>query len=42
MLRLTGIDIDRCPVCQQGRVHVTAILPSAAHPPRLAPIWDRS
>jgi len=42
MLRLTGIDIDRCPVCQQGRVHVTAILPSAPRPPRPAPIWDSS
>ena len=42
MLRLTGIDIDRCPVCQQGRVHVTAILPSAPRPPRLTPIWDSS
>jgi len=42
MLRLTGIDIDRCPVCQQGRVHVTAILPSAPRPPRRAPIWDTS
>ena len=42
MLRLTGIDIDRCPVCHQGRVHVTAILPSASRPPRLAPIWDSS
>ncbi len=42
MLRLTGIDIDRCPVCQQGRVHVTAILLSAPRPPRRAPSWDSS
>jgi hypothetical protein len=42
MLRLTGIDIDRCPVCQQGRLHVTALLPSAPRPPRRAPIWDTS
>src|SRR3989441_5849588 len=26
MRRLTGIDIERCPVCQQGRLHVTEIL----------------
>ena len=42
MLRLTGIDIARCPVCQQGRLHVTALLPAAPPPPRLAPIWDTS
>jgi hypothetical protein len=42
MLRLTGIDIARCPVCQQGRVHVSAILPSTPRPARLTPIWDSS
>ena len=42
MLRLTGIDIARCPVCQQGRVHVTALLPAPPPPPHLAPIWDTS
>ena len=42
MLRLTGLDIDRCPVCHLGRVHVTAILPAASRPARLAPIWNTS
>ena len=42
MLRLTGLDIDRCPVCHQGRLHVTAILPSASRPARLPPIRDTS
>jgi hypothetical protein len=26
MLRFTGIDIERCPVCQAGRLRVAAIL----------------
>jgi hypothetical protein len=42
MLRLTGIYIERCSVCQQGRVHVSAILPSAPPSPRRMPIWDSS
>ena len=42
MLRLTGIDIERCPVCHQGRLHVTALLPSTPAPPRRAPIWNTS
>jgi hypothetical protein len=29
MRRLTGIDIDRCPVCQQGRLRLAAILAPA-------------
>jgi len=36
MLRLTGLDIERCPVCQQGRLHTVE---------RLAPTpaaWDTS
>jgi hypothetical protein len=33
MRRLTGIDIERCPVCQQGRLCVVAVLP-----PMLAPM----
>jgi hypothetical protein len=34
MLRLTGINIARCPVCQQGRMRMIAILaPVRAHPP---------
>ncbi len=39
MLRLTGIDIERCPVCQRGRLLITEILPPM---PRPAPIWDTS
>jgi len=34
MLRLTGIDIQRCPACQQGRLRVIAVLtPVRADPP---------
>jgi len=39
MLRLTGIDIELCPVCQRGRLLITEILPPM---PRPAPIWDTS
>lgn len=36
MLRLTGLDIARCPVCVQGRLRVTEILaPLPACPPRV-------
>jgi hypothetical protein len=36
MLRLTGIDIERCPVCQQGRLHtVERLTPTPA-------AWDTS
>ena len=42
MLRLTGIDIERCPLCHRGRLHVTAIPPSVPRPVRPAPIWDTS
>lgn len=35
MLRLTGIDIQRCPVCQQGRMRVIILL---APVPKLPPI----
>ena len=31
MLRLTGIDIARCAVCQQGRRRLTEILPPLRH-----------
>lgn len=39
MLRLTGIDIELCPVCQRGRLLITEILLPM---PRPAPIWDTS
>ena len=39
LLRLTGVDITRCPVCQQGRLRVVARLPPA---PLAVPVWDTS
>ena len=32
MLRVAGLDIDRCPVCQQGSLQLVAILPPAPPP----------
>jgi hypothetical protein len=35
LLRLTGSDIERCPICQQGRLRViAALVPSPTDPPR--------
>jgi Putative transposase len=42
MRRLTGIDIERCPVCQQGQLHVTEILPPMSPPTRCVPVMDTS
>jgi hypothetical protein len=42
MLRLTGNDIERCPVCQRGRLRVSEILPPLPRPARPAPVWDTS
>ncbi len=42
MLRVTGIDIERCPVCQRGRLRVTEILPPMPHAAYPAPGWDTS
>jgi hypothetical protein len=42
MRRLTGIDIDRCPVCQQGQRHVTQILAPTSPPTRGVPVVDTS
>jgi hypothetical protein len=36
MLRVTGSDIERCPVCQQGLLHPVEVLPPAP------PAWDTS
>ena len=36
MLRVTGIDIERCPLCQQGTLRLIAVLPPAPLP------WDTS
>ncbi|HET9362858.1 MAG TPA: IS91 family transposase [Vicinamibacterales bacterium] len=33
MQRLTGVDLSRCPICGDGRMHVTAILLRAPSPP---------
>ncbi len=42
MLRLTGVDITACPVCQQGRLHVVEIIPPAPRPARRVASWDTS
>jgi len=42
MRRLTGIDIERCPRCQQGRLHVTEILAPASPLPQCVPVMDTS
>ena len=42
MLRLTGIDIERCPRCQHGRLHVTEILAPVPAPTRPVPVVDTS
>ncbi len=39
LLRLTGVDITRCPVCRQGRLHVVGRLQPGAPP---VPVWDTS
>jgi hypothetical protein len=36
LLRLTGLDVERCPVCQQGRLRQVEILPPAPA------VWDTS
>jgi putative transposase len=32
MHRLTGIDLSRCPVCSEGRMEITAIIPHVLAP----------
>jgi hypothetical protein len=39
MLRLTGLDITRCPVCRGGRMRVVALPRPGALP---VPVWDTS
>jgi len=39
MLRLTGVDLTRCPVCQQGRLHRVGVF-QPGDPP--VPVWDTS
>jgi hypothetical protein len=33
MQRLTGVDSSQCPVCGEGRMHITAIVARPVHPP---------
>src|SRR5438876_5553512 len=42
LFRSTGIDIERCPRCQQGRLHVTEILAPASPPTRCVPVDRKS
>ena len=42
MLRLTGLDIARCAVCQQGRLRLTEILAPPPYPPRLVELINTS
>ena len=42
MLRLTGLDIARCAVCQQGRLRLTEILAPTPYPPRLVELINTS
>ena len=39
MPRVTGVDITRCPVCREGRLHVVRFLRPGALP---VPGWDTS
>ncbi|MGH7164194.1 MAG: IS91 family transposase [Nitrospiraceae bacterium] len=42
MLRLTGVDIDLCPVCHRGRMHVMEIILLTRAPGPPVMIWDSS
>jgi len=42
MLRLTGLDIARCAVCQQGQLRRTEILAPTPDPPRLVALLNTS
>ncbi len=42
ILRLTGLDIERCAVCHRGRLHVIEIFPPLPRPPRPVSAWDTS
>jgi Putative transposase/Transposase zinc-binding domain len=42
MLRLTGVDIERCPVCQEGRLRIVAILTPTTSPAQPVTIIDTS
>ncbi len=42
MLRLTGLDIERCALCHRGQLHVVEIFPPTPRPPRPTAIWNTS
>jgi hypothetical protein len=42
MLRLAGIDIDRCPLCHEGRLRLVAILAPMTSPAPPVAIIDTS
>ena len=42
MLRLTGVDIERCPACQEGRLRIVAILTPTTSPAQPVTIIDTS
>jgi len=42
MLRLTGVDIELCPVCQEGRLRIVAILTPTTSPAQPVTIIDTS
>jgi hypothetical protein len=42
MLRLTGIDIERCPVCPEGRLRLVAILAPTTSLAQPVTIFDTS
>jgi hypothetical protein len=42
MLRLTGIDIARCPICHHGRLHLTTLLRPRRLSSHRSPAWDTS
>ena len=39
LLRLTAVDLTRCPGCRQRRLHVVELLRPGALP---VPVWDTS
>ena len=42
MLRLTGVDLARCPFCQRGRMRSVDVLPAMHRRSHSTPTWDTS
>ena len=42
MLRLTGVDIEMCPVCRRGRLHLAQVLPPLRLRASCVAPWDTS